>query len=277
MSRKEQVIKDCDRCASRKAATDTVRFAYDGNTYEIDVCEQHAAMLDRDMRGWTRLARELEQPKSAFGLSDIERDQLRRRSCPPAVTPRQTKIVLPEPEVSAFDDVDEALEMTLWPTDGAISAMETTGVSWPKVVDAVRHPEVVIPSDREDVQVYYTRDLKILLTEDHHVIGLTTRDPGEALPDQKTGPQKRIVRKGKRGGVGNIGPRTHEDLLEAIRRTPGWTLEYGGKHYKVLGPDGQTSTLPITPSDYRGTLNAVAQLRALGLDLREAARSRQSA
>lgn len=278
MSRKQEIVKDCDRCYPRnKTATDTVRFGYDGNTFEIDLCEQHAAMLDRDMRGWTRLSREVEPPKSMFGLSDIERDQLRRRSItPPAPTPRRAAVV-EEPEVPAFDDIDAGLEITLWPTDGAKAAMDTTGVPWPKVVDAVRHAEVVMPGDRDDVRVYYARTLKVLVTDDHHVIGLTTRDPGEALPDQKTGPQKRIVRKGKRGGIGNVGPRTHEDLLEAVRRAPGWTVEMGGKHYKLTGPEGQTSTLPVTPSDYRGTLNAVAQLRALGLDLREPARSRQSA
>lgn len=272
MSQKQLILKDCDRCAKQNLAEETIRFAYDGNTYEIDVCRQHADMLDRDMRGWTRLAREIEQPKSMFGLSDVERDQLRRRTITPATTSKSAQVVLPEAEVTAFDEVDEGLDVTLWPTESAITAMESTGVPWPKVVEAVRHPEVVIPGDREDVQVYYTRTLKVLMTEDHHVIGLSTRDPGEALPDQKTGPQKKIVRKGKRGGIGNVGPRTHEELLEAIRRSPGWSLEYGGKHWKVLGPDGQVSTLPVTPSDWRGTLNAVAQLRALGLNLRETAR-----
>jgi hypothetical protein len=63
------------------------------------------------------------------------------------------------------------------------------------VVDAVRHHLAVVPSDRDDVHCYIAKDMKILVTDDHHVLGVTPRDPGEALPDQKTGPAKKIVRK----------------------------------------------------------------------------------
>lgn len=264
MSQKQLILKDCDRCAKQNLAEETIRFAYDGNTYEIDVCRQHADMLDRDMRGWTRLAREIDNPISAFSLSSSQREFLRRPSGRMPAKPAPAPEPEPEPE--------PALDINLWPTESAIEAMERIGAPWPKVVEAVRNNIAVVPSDRDDVSTYIARDLKVLVTEDYHVIGVLARDPGEALPVTTPSEPKKIVRKGKRGGIGNVGPRTHEELLEAIRRSPGWSLEYGGKHWKVLGPDGQVSTLPVTPSDWRGTLNAVAQLRALGLNLRETAR-----
>jgi hypothetical protein len=245
----------------------------DGNLYEIDVCNAHANLLDREMRGWTRLAREVDAPQSSLGLSDAERAFLRRTTTPQIRRANMpTKIVLEEP-VDPFVNDDQLVEV--YPTEAALRAIEETGIDWPTVVAAVRHPQTVAPSDRPDVQQVYARDLEILVSPDHHVLGVRRRSVEEPAQEQQQAGPKKIVRKGKRGGIGNVGPRTHEDLLDAIRRSPGWRLEQGGKHYKVLGPEGQVSTLPITPSDWRGTLNAVAELRALGLDLR--AQARQSA
>jgi hypothetical protein len=44
----------------------------------------------------------------------------------------------------------------------------------------------------------------------------------------------------------------------------GWRVERG-KHYKAFSPDGKTLViLSITPSDRRGLLNAISQLRRAG-------------
>jgi hypothetical protein len=265
MSQKHEIVRDCDRCARRTKATDTVKFSYDGNDYEIDVCDSHAKMLDREMRAWTRLSREIEKPISAFSLSQGEREFLRRPSgqMPARPAPQPTRVIDDGSELEPVNDIE------IWPTPAAITVMQEIGVEWPKVVTAVRHNIAVVPSDQDNVRQFIARDLKVLVTDDNHVIGLTKRDPGEALPNAvQPHPAKRIERKGKRGGIGNVGPRTHEDLLEAIRKTPGWRVEKGGKHWKILGPEGQVSTLPITPSDWRGTMNAISGLRAIGLDLR---------
>lgn len=264
MSQKREIVRDCDRCIRSTRATDTVKFSYDGVDYEIDVCESHARMLDREMRSWTRLSREIEKPMSAFSLSDVEREFLRRPSGQmPARPARQARVIDDGSELEPVNDLE------IWPTPAAISVMQEIGVDWPKVVTAVRHNIAVVPSEQDNVRQFIARDLKVLVTDDNHVIGLAKRDPGEALPNvAQPSPAKKIERRGKRGGIGNIGPRTHEDLLEAIRKTPGWQVEKGGKHWKVLGPDGQVSTLPITASDWRGTMNAVSALRAIGLDLR---------
>jgi hypothetical protein len=269
MGQQQQVVRDCDRCATQKRAVETVRMGYDGNFYEIDVCQQHADMLDREMRSWTRLAREVEPPKSSLGLTEAERAFLHRTGPQIKRPTGPVKIVLEEP-VEPLEDLVE-----VYPTETALRALEEIQLDWPAVVAGVRHPETVAPTDRVEVSQYYSRGLEILVSADHHVLGVRRREDGTPQETLATSPTKKIVRKGKRGGIGNVGPRTHEDLLEAIRRSPGWRLEQGGKHYKVLGPEGQVSTLPVTPSDWRGTLNAVAELRALGLDLR--AQARQSA
>jgi hypothetical protein len=177
-------------------------------------------------------------------------------------------------EVSPYE---ESLDFDIWPTQAAITAMDADGIPWPTVVDGIRNHLAVVPSDSPDVSCYIAKDLKILVSDDHHVLGVTTRDPGEALPAQKTGPAKKIVRKGKRGGIGNIGPRDYDAVLKAVKEADGWTLEMGGKHYKITGPQGQTATIPVTPSDWRSSLNVVAQLRAIGLNLREPTHATQSA
>jgi hypothetical protein len=52
--------------------TTTQKFSYAYVDYDIDVCEQHADMLQRDIMSWARLAREKERP-STFRSSDAVR------------------------------------------------------------------------------------------------------------------------------------------------------------------------------------------------------------
>lgn len=62
MSRITVSRKVCDRCAIGKEqiATTTRLFSVGDERYEIDLCETHAAMFDRELMGWSRLARPLE-------------------------------------------------------------------------------------------------------------------------------------------------------------------------------------------------------------------------
>lgn len=53
-------------------------------------------------------------------------------------------------------------------------------------------------------------------------------------------------------------------LIRRLRRQ-GFRVRFGGSgHYRVTGPDGQTITMPSTPSSYRGLRNALAWLRRIG-------------
>lgn len=69
--------KFCDRCIKDTPATTTERFTYAAVDYEIDLCDRHAEMFQRDMFGWTRLSREKERP-TTFGRTSVELDNHRR-------------------------------------------------------------------------------------------------------------------------------------------------------------------------------------------------------
>jgi hypothetical protein len=45
MAQKLQVLLTCDLHDGDKAGTETIRFAFDGSSYEIDVCDSHAKQL----------------------------------------------------------------------------------------------------------------------------------------------------------------------------------------------------------------------------------------
>jgi hypothetical protein len=45
MAQKMQVLLTCDLHDGDKAGTETIRFAFDGASYEIDVCDSHAKQL----------------------------------------------------------------------------------------------------------------------------------------------------------------------------------------------------------------------------------------
>ncbi len=60
------------------------------------------------------------------------------------------------------------------------------------------------------------------------------------------------------------------EIAEELRRQ-GWRVSLSrGGHWRFCPPDRSRSPLfmPQTPSDYRGFLNGVSQLRAAGADVR---------
>lgn len=52
------------RCFEQVKATITGKFSYENHNYEVELCDSHAALFDRDMQGWTRIGREVENSKS---------------------------------------------------------------------------------------------------------------------------------------------------------------------------------------------------------------------
>lgn len=58
------VIRRCDRCAFKdpKPVTQRRVFAIEDRYYEIDLCDPHADMFDRDLNAWTMLAAEVDNP-----------------------------------------------------------------------------------------------------------------------------------------------------------------------------------------------------------------------
>lgn len=49
---------DCARCFTPTASAYVVEFTYEGVPYEIDLCDKHIEMFDRDLLGWVRMSRE---------------------------------------------------------------------------------------------------------------------------------------------------------------------------------------------------------------------------
>jgi hypothetical protein len=62
MGRQTLVKRTCDRCpvGSERAADSTIRFGLGDSRYELDLCEQHAALFHREMLAWQRLATPLD-------------------------------------------------------------------------------------------------------------------------------------------------------------------------------------------------------------------------
>lgn len=71
MARMQVKKRFCDRCIKDTLAVTTLKFSVGETEYEMDVCDKHADMFQRDMLGWTRLAREKEKP-NFFGRSQVK-------------------------------------------------------------------------------------------------------------------------------------------------------------------------------------------------------------
>jgi len=57
MAQKVQVLLVCDLCVSENEGSETVSFALDGSSYEIDVCADHAAEIRDAFAGYVGAAR----------------------------------------------------------------------------------------------------------------------------------------------------------------------------------------------------------------------------
>lgn len=284
MSKVRTTVRECDRCAKETPADDSIEICYEDVTYVLDLCERHSGMLEMDLRGWLRLGREADVQ---HGPKTWVPGSLSRPKERPAerlvIPPHRREIVLdePKPEILAPTNVDVTSHPEVVAdhspvrTHSAAEDMERLHVEWQEVVAAVKAPATVLPSkQRDDVNIHLTPDLSVLVTTNGGaVLGVARREHVEHLPHIPEPTRRRIERKGKRGGQGHVGPRTMDEVVAAVQATPGWSVEEGRRHYAVHGPNGERSTLPRSSSDWRGALNAVAELRSIGLDLREHART----
>ncbi len=260
----------CARCIEPKLSTHTHRLTLDEETYELHLCDTHDEKLERDLRGWLRMATFVEPPKvfkTALKPVTPPRGLYDETAAPPT---RKDVIRSSEPlsrEVTVFDGEDE--NTGLWPTTTAQAAMRRLNLSWPQVCTAVEDAHAIIPA-AGDVVAYLTPSLSVLVSEDRHVLGVAERTPGEPMPATPPALRSKIVRKGKRGGAGRIGPQTFEDLVKAVRARDGWSIDrVNNGHYEVRGPQGQKAQVAATASDYRTIRNDISRLRRVtGLDLR---------
>lgn len=59
----------------------------------------------------------------------------------------------------------------------------------------------------------------------------------------------------------------HAQLVKKAKKQ-GWTVQYKGKHPRLVSPDGSYFVvMPLTASDHRSFLNTRAELRRAGLEV----------
>lgn len=161
--------KICDRCLKDTLATDTVRFSVGDTEYEIDVCEKHADMFQRDISGWTRVAREKERP-NFFARSDVQRErhnsirvETQQRARPAPTEPKNhPPIERPEVRVSWYlsQHAEERLEER-----GPVYGFERKDVFL-----AAQAPEEVTPQAEEDRFMYVRGKVALIVSRQSSTI-----------------------------------------------------------------------------------------------------------
>jgi len=68
MAQKVEILM-LDDLEPEKTADETVAFAYDGQSYEIDLTKQHAEKLRRELRPYVDVARKMAAPRAAKARS----------------------------------------------------------------------------------------------------------------------------------------------------------------------------------------------------------------
>jgi hypothetical protein len=152
MARQEVKQKICDRCLKATLATTTISYSIGEMEYDIDVCEKHADMFQRDMLGWTRLSREHERPAflgrtkvdlAAHNNTRVEVSTPRKRT----ETPHRPPLERPEVRVSWYlsSHAEERLE----------ERGEPYGFTRADVFLCAQAPEQVLPhTDKEERWIY---------------------------------------------------------------------------------------------------------------------------
>lgn len=79
MAQKMQVLLTCDLEEGDKPGTQTIEFAFDGTSYEIDLCDRHAKQMRDGLAAYVNATRRVTRAGSrrrrSDGSSDRERTQ----------------------------------------------------------------------------------------------------------------------------------------------------------------------------------------------------------
>lgn len=164
------------------------------------------------------------------------------------------------------------------PTHTGQKAMDEQGLTINDVVELLRNAEQVQPvRDHPERRAFFSGDYELwLVPGDRHgeacwlMLGLRHWVRPVVGKDHRpvVGVEPKRGQRRSHGGAGNMLPTDFTELMRRVEETPGWRCERGGKHIKIVGPNGNAVTIPATASDYRAVRNAAAQLRNAGLDLR---------
>jgi hypothetical protein len=208
MAKRIVTIDVCDRCAfnSAKPATEVRDFSEGGQAYRLKLCEQHAAMYDRERSGWTRLAEEVdtELPRIRSQHFNEERRAearrivvLRERAARAAssndyATRRRQEI--DDAEAHAADEralrsIPGALNWRL--TTHAAERMIERGFDVSEVLGAAARPSTVVrqPWRGEHIAVHGVGDCRVVVNTDTKAI-ITVIDRSDRLETSPPAPER---------------------------------------------------------------------------------------
>lgn len=215
MARVTKVIDVCDRCVPgrEKVATVTKELSPDGSFYELKLCETHGDMYDRDMSGWTRLAKEIDPPRAGRSHSEFftaERraetqriKELREKAndaqASKAFAARRAaeieKDLAAQEEVRARQSIPGAMNWKL--TDHARERMVERGFTIFEVLQAAALPDTTynqIWGGEHDKEIYQRNDcrvavnpaLKVIITVIDRSTQLQTTQPANGTEQKVT-------------------------------------------------------------------------------------------
>lgn len=134
------------------------------------------------------------------------------------------------------------------------------------VQNAYYRPQTVTSMPDGDQKRHHHNGTMIIVAGDGTILHVSSHDQSSDAPESLVEihrPKRRTS-----GGSGNRLPTTMDELIRRCRQQGCEVVDNGGKHLKVLVPEGDPVPLPRTPSDWRSIPNAVSQLRSRGVDVR---------
>lgn len=194
----------CDRCSfgrEKEASTERV-FCLDELWYELNLCEDHAKMFDRDWTGWTRLATDIDPPSgrerhsewfSAERKRETERiRELRDKANTQAASAefalrRAAEIELEtaqREELNARQSIPGALEWRL--VNHARERMLERGFTIHEVLTTAASPGTVVrqPWRGPDIAVHQRGDCRVVVNDRTKAI-ITVINRGVALETEQ--------------------------------------------------------------------------------------------
>jgi len=166
-------------------------------------------------------------------------------------------------------------------TQAGLRAMMGLGLVWSEVVRQVTNAPTQAPDPKFPGRRHYMTDQHVFFIAPEErdgelvlrVLGGYRRESAEVRARHLTGDlwaESRGPKQTRKGGRGSTLPTSYAEVLDRIKKTPGWDWRMGGKHIKVSGPAGELVTMPSTASDARALANTVHQLKRAGCDVRRA-------
>ena len=177
--KRQQIVKVCDRCPLGKnptKATRTIRFGFGDTFWDIDVCEKHGDMLERELYAWGLLGKAVEdRPTSRFGadyghagrrLAELRTQQSREdretveaaRDYAAAATGTELLARTAGPQAAAPDDAADYVF-----TEHALQRMQERGVKAIDAIWAASAPTVKRPGRHHGLMVHERAGTKVVV------------------------------------------------------------------------------------------------------------------